>query len=289
MGPFRRSLFVLLALCALLVCHLAAAEERLALIDGRHVGDWQAEEATLAPSAVEGEPVLLFTVPVDWQAGEERYPVGWPRISLTLPPEQRDWRGWEQLRLRVLAHSSAGSLPFRPLGITIRGGTQRISWEDEVPALPVGQWREFTFDVHKLPDPADVRAVGVYISEDKYADKTTLEFAIARLELVRYSQPTLVDLKPVAGVAFADAKALPAQVTLLGLRAGVAAPVELRLMRDGTAVAARQAQAGEGETSLSLALPADLSPGDYTLSGTAGGRTLSAPVRLVRSPWQEVK
>lgn len=289
MGAFRRSLFVLLALCALVVCHLAAAEERRALIDGRQVGEWRAEEATLAPSTVEGEPVLLFTVPVDWHAGEERYPVGWPRISLTVPPDQRDWRGWEQLRLRVLAHSSAGSLPFRPLGITIRSGTQRISWEDEVPALPVGQWREFTFDLRKLPDPSDVRAVGVYISEDKYADKTTLEFAIARLELVRYSQPTLVDLKPLAGIAFADANALPLQVTLLGLRGGATAPVELRLLRDGAAVTARQAQAGEGETPLSLALPADLSPGEYTLSGMAGGRTLSAPVKLVMSPWQEVK
>jgi hypothetical protein len=289
MRVFRRSLFVMLALCALAVCHVAAAEERRALIDGREVGDWRAEEATLAPSTVAGEPVLLFTVPVDWHAGEANYPIGWPRISLTVPPDQRDWRGWEQLRLRVRAHSSAGSLPFRPLGITISSGSQRISWEEEVPALPVGQWREFTFDVRKLPDPSDVRAVGVYISEDKYADKTTLEFAIARLELVRYSEPTLVDLRPLAAVAFADARSLPLRVTLLGLRDRATAPVELRLMRGGAAVAARQAQAEEGETPLSFSLPADLSPGEYTLSGTAGGRTLSAPVKLVVSPWQEVK
>ncbi len=287
MRPFRRLLLVLLALP---LSHLAAAqEERRALIDGRAVGGWQAEEATLAPSTVEGEPVLLFTVPVDWSAGEVNYPIGWPRISLSVPEDQRDWRGWEQLRLRVLARSSAGSLPFRPLGVTIRGGSERISWEDEVSALPVGQWQELTFDLRRLPDASDVRAVGVYISEDKYADKTTLAFALARLELVRYSQPTLVDLKPSASVAFADAKSLPLRITLLGLRGTATAPVELRLMKDGAAVAAQQAQAVEGETQLTFALPKDFSSGEYTLSGTAGGRTLSAPVRLVASPWQEVK
>jgi hypothetical protein len=134
-----------------------------------------------------------------------------------------------------------------------------------------------------------VGSVTLSLARGRYADKTTLEFAIARLELLRYSQPTLLDLHPLVAVAFADAGSLPVQAKLLGLPAGATTPLELRLMKGAEAVASWRTQAQEGEMQLSFPLPGALSPVNYTVSGTAGGSTLSAPVRLVASPWQEVK
>jgi len=206
-----------------------------------------------------------------------------------VPADQCDWRGWEQIRLRVLAQSSAGSFPSRPLSITIRTGDPSVSSDRSLPALEVGKWQDFTFDLLDLSNPGAVGSVTLSLSRGRYAEKTTLEFAIARLELLRYSQPTLLDLQLLVAVAFADARSLPMQVKLLGLPADATTPVELRLMKGAEAVATWRAQAQEGETQLTFPLPRVLSPGDYTVSGAAGGSTLSAPVKLVASPWQEVK
>jgi hypothetical protein len=267
----------------------AASVETRALINGREVDGWQAVESTVTAATVEGEPALVFRVPVDWSAGEPSYPIGWPRLQLSVPADQADWRGWEQLRLRVLARSSAGALPFRPLGVTIRSGAERGWWEEEVQRLPAGQWQEATFDLRRLPDPSQVRSVGIFISEDNYADQTVLDLAIARLELVRYTQPTLLELQPLASVAFVDAASLPLQVKVFGLRAGADAAIKVRLAQGRKVVADRQVRAGEGETQLTLALPRGLPSGQYLLSGSVGEQTLSASVTLVTSPWPEVK
>ena len=291
MGPIRRLLPAALALSALSLPHLSAAApvESRALIDGRQVAGWEAVESTLTQTSVEGEPVVLFRVPIDRSSGDPSRPGGRPHIQWSVPADQRDWRGWEQIRLRVLARSSADSFPSRPLGITIRSGDPPVTSERSVPALEVGKWQDFTFDLLDLSKSGAVSSVTLSVSTRRYADKTTLEFAIARLELLRYLQPTLLDLQVLVGVAFADARSLPMQVKLLGLPAGGTTPVELRLIKESTAVANCRAQAEEGETQFTFPLPRGLSPGEYTLSGTAGGSTLSAPVKLVASPWQEVK
>jgi len=81
--------------------------ETRVLIDGKTTGGWQAVESALTTSRVDGMKVLLFRGPVDWHAGEPDYPIGWPRIATSLPPDQGDWRGWDQIRLRVLPRTCA--------------------------------------------------------------------------------------------------------------------------------------------------------------------------------------
>jgi hypothetical protein len=291
MGPIRRLLPVVLAVSALSLPHPSAAApvESRALIDGRQAAGWEAVESTLTQTTVEGEPALLFRVVTDSGSAGPSRRGGRPHIQWSVPADQRDWRGWEQIRLRVLARSSAGSFPSRPLGITIRTGDPPVSSDRSVPALQVGEWQDFTFDLLDLSNPGAVGSVTLSLARGRYADKKTLEFAIARLELLRYSQPTLLGLHPLVAVAFADAGSLPVQAKLLGLPAGATTPLELRLMKGAEAVASWRTQAQEGEMQLSFPLPGALSPGDYAVSGTAGGSTLSAPVRLVASPWQEVR
>jgi hypothetical protein len=291
MGTIRRLLPAVLALSALSLPHLSAAApvESRALIDGREVAGWEAVDSTLTQTSVEGEPALLFRAVIDPGSTSPSRRGGRPHIQWSVPADQRDWRGWEQIRLRVLAQSSGGSFSSRPLRITIRSGDPPVSSDRSVPALEMGKWQDFTFDLLDLSNPGAVGLVTLSLSRGRYAEKTTLEFAIARLELLRYSQPTLLDLQLLVGVAFADARSLPMQVKLLGLPAGGTTPVELRLIKESTPVANCRAQAEEGEAQLTFPLPRGLSPGEYTLSGTVGGSTLSAPVKLVASPWQEVK
>ncbi len=269
-------------------CATAARVETRVLLDGRGLGDWQAVEATLTATAAQGEPALLFRVPVDWHGGEPNYPIGWPRIQRQVPATEGDWRGWDQLHLRLLGHSSAGGLPFRPFGLTV-SGAGRGGWEREVPALKSDAWQGFSFDLSDLPSADRVRSQGLFISEDKYADGTTLEFFISRIELVRYTQPTLVDFAPVSGVAFADAPSLPVRVKLLGVPAGKTARVRLELRQGQRLLVGREAEAPRGETQLSLPLRRAYPTGQYTLLARLAGDSRAAPVRLVASPWQEVR
>ncbi len=283
-------LLALAALCALAstpaVAQIAADDrERLVLIDGKTVDGWQATESSLSATVLDGVDAFRFALTVDWKAGEANYPIGWPRISREMRPG--DWRKWEQIHLRVLARTDRGSFPAEPLGLTISTEGHNSGWEKEAQPLQAGQWQDFTFDLRGLGNADKVSSVGVFISDASYADGTKLEFYISRLELLRYRQPTLLAFQPVARVAFADAKAIPLTVQMLGVAAGATAPVQIALMGEPGAIASHVAQAAEGETQLSLPLPELLPPGEYTLTVSVGTHSLSEGVKLIASPWQE--
>ncbi|MFB3883399.1 MAG: hypothetical protein ACE149_19200 [Armatimonadota bacterium] len=292
MAPVRFRLVLALALCLPMgaIAPAATAQDgaaRLALIDGQTVGGWVAVESSLVPDSMEGVSALLFTVPVDWKTGEPGYPIGWPRIQMSVLPGQGDWGGWEQLRLRIYALTDADPLPYRPVGVTISGEERGSSWERDVEGLRPGRWQEFAFDLSEVPALDRVRSVGIFISEDAYRDGERLRFYIAKLELVRYRRPTMVEMRPLASPAFADARALPVEVTMLGLPESGSAPVSLRLLRGGRVVARSEGSAERGATQLSLALPKGLAPGEYVLTASCEGGELTRGVTLVASPWEE--
>jgi hypothetical protein len=260
--------------------------ERLILIDGRTLGGWVAVESSLAPDSLEGVPALLFTVPVDWSTGEPGYPIGWPRIQMSLPVEMGDWREWEQMRLRVYALTSRDPLPYRPLGVTVSSADRNVSWERDAIGLRAGEWSEFAFDLRDLPERDRIRSVGIFISEDAYRDGETVRFYISELELLRYTRPTLVGFELLAAVAFADAKAVPVAVTMRGIGEGETASVALRLKEGDTLLAQAEVVVPEGVTQVSLALPTGIGPGEYRLVASSGGEERSGAVRLLSSPWE---
>jgi hypothetical protein len=260
--------------------------ERLVLIDGKTLNGWEAVESTLSPAAVEGTPALLFSVPVDWRAGEPNYPIGWPRIQMSVPAEMSDWRKWERMRLRVYALTSRDPLPYRPLGVTVSSADRNVSWERDAEGLRTGEWRECTFDLRDVPERGRVRSIGVFVSEDAYSDGEKLSFYISDLELLRYTRPTLVGFDLLAAVAFADAKALPVAVKMLGLGEGETAPVALRLKEGGKMLAQADVLVPKDVTQISLPLPTVIGPGQYSLVASSGGEERARAVRLVSSPWE---
>ncbi len=272
----------------------ATCVERLVLIDGKAVDGWEAVDSTVSSVQLEGASALLFAVKVDWSSGEGSNPIGRPRIQMTMPPERGDWREWEQLRLKVYALTERDPLPRRALGVGIRTGDRRGSRDRPVEGLQTGRWQEFSFDLADVPERERVRSVSISISEDAYRDGEGLRFYISDLELVRYTQPMLSDLKVLASVAFADAEALPLSLKMLGLKVGETAPVELRLNAGDKVLASMTALASEGATQVSLPMPRGIRPGEYTVvaSCKAGapacphGQPRSQAVRLISTPWE---
>jgi len=290
------AVFVLFGLCLVLTIPdlllgdmpKSDSVERLVLIDGKTVNGWEAIESALSPAVLEGASALLFSVPVDWSTGEPSYPIGWPRIQMSVPGEMSDWRGWDRMRMRVYALTSRDPLPYRPLGVTVSSGDRNVSWERDAEGLRAGEWREFTFDLRDIPQRDRVRSIGVFISEDAYPDGEKLSFYISDLELLRYARPTLVDFDLLASVAFVDAKGVPLAVHVLGLAEGAAEPVALRLTMGENVLSRTEARVPEGVTQISLPIPAGLSPGQYSVFVSAAGHELSRTVRLISSPWQEI-
>lgn len=277
----------LVAVATFLSAGSAATVERKLLIDGRTLGAWTPAESALSLETVAGEPAFRFYVPVDWSAGEQNYPVGWPRISLRLPDDSTDWRQWDQLRLRVYAPPDDPPLPRDPIGVALGTGERHSSWGRVAEGLPRGQWTDFAFDLSDVPNRDHVHTVTIYISEEAYPDGAKLRFYISALELVRYLQPTLLALQSSPTVAFADAPALPLTLRVAGVRSGAPARLPIALMRGNACLASAAVQVDEGLTTVTFPLPAGTPPGDYTLVAGAGDQAISRPLRLVASPWQE--
>lgn len=262
--------------------------ERLLLVDGEALEGWAVTEGTLEPSSARSRSgrALLFHVPVDWHAGEVQYPIGWPRCWLKIPPEAQDWTGWERLRFWMCADTSRNELPNVPVTLLITTTGPRSNWSRDL-ALRKGEPVELVFALDDIPDRDQVREIKFSIAESRYKDGDRVDFYLDDLELMRFVEPTVVGLEPLARVGFADDPALPVMVEVLGLPPDEKADISLALMKGDTAVATTTAEVPAGRTRMSLRMPPGLAAGDYRLVvlGQDTGE-LGADLRLLDSPWQ---
>ena len=263
--------------------------ERRALIDVTSANAWSPAEATLTPTVekTSGQKALFFHVPVDWKGGEKAYPIGWPRITLDLPAAAQDWSRFEKLRFRVLLKTACKNLPPAPLHLNVSSGGQRQNWGRDATGLQKDRWTEFSFNVADIPFNTQVRSMQFFVSESEYRDGDVLDFYLADVELVRHARPTLTAITPLTAVAFADDPAMPVLVEMAGVGPGEQALVEIALTRDGKTVASKKMSLGQGVTRVTLALPAGLAAGPYSLTARAASGHAAATVTLAPSPWQK--
>lgn len=263
--------------------------ERLAIVDGNSAAGWEVTEGTLSPAAVQkNDPnlALLFRVPVDWKAGEAKYPIGWPRCWLRLPKDRQDWSKWDRLRVGVFTRTTREQLPSVPLTLIVSAGGRGSAWSCDLTGLKKDQWAEFVFPVEDIPGRDRVTEIKLPISESRYNHGDVVEFYIGCLELVRYTQPTLVGFEAGTKVAFADEPALPLHVEVLGVRPGEKAAVVINLQDGGRTVMAVTRELPAGRNRITVPLPKGLSAGQYQAVAKIGQQELSIPIRLVESPWQ---
>ncbi len=288
-------LFAAIALAALLSLGGPAAAqkivrqgsvERMVIVDGESVEGWHVTEATLEPSAEHARSgkAMLFKVPIDWHAGEKKYPIGWPRCWLPLDPPQ-DWSKWDRLSFWVYADYTGDTLPSRPLGLIITT-KEYGGWNRSLDTLAKGEWRHFVFSLDTIPGRDKVVEVKFYISEAYYRDKETVRFFIDDFELLRYTRPTVVALEPLAEVCYVDEPAMPVEIEVLGVPEQSTAKVTLRIELRGRVVLQTTRAVPRGRWRLTLRLPGGLRPGVYRLVAAAGDTEVAVPVRLVDSPWQ---
>ncbi len=87
----------------------------------------------------QGDAALRYTVKVDHQGGEAKYPIGWPSLTWT-PAPPLDFTGKQALTFWIYATSTRAELPQRAINFSLRSqGGDAVA----VPlALKLGQWQQ---------------------------------------------------------------------------------------------------------------------------------------------------
>jgi hypothetical protein len=256
-------------------------------------GQWGAAESTVRTSTAHTQTAsaaLHWHVTVDHFAGEAQYPIGWPRAHFTLrEPAARDWSDWDFLLLRVYTDTNREGLPSEPVGLALYTPDKSSAFTSPLSELQKGQWVEIRIPLAQVPRRHDVRLMQIHIAEAKYRHQDRLDFYFDEIALLRYAEPTLADFAAESAVMFADARFVPVQFQLLGVRPGASVEIACDLRRDGRVAAQATVRGTRGPQRVVLDVgrqpPA---PGMYELTAcVAGGReSAKAPLRLVESPWK---
>ena len=267
--------------------------ERLPLFTPAELKSWSTAESTVAVSTAhtrDATASLQWHVTVDYQTGEPKYPIGWPRVNRSLPVGAiRDWSAWDYLQCWVYVATNRDQLPALPAGLGLHTPDRANAFQRPLPELRAREWVQIRVPITQIPRAHDVRQIQFHIAESNYRDGDSLDFHISDLALVRHASPTLLDFAPDSAVLFSDARRLPLSLQLAGVPAGATTEVILELHAGTHPVLRTTARAARGGQSFALELPrGPLAAGDYevraTLTGTASPR--SARIRVVDSPWR---
>lgn len=268
--------------------------ERLMLDDGLEtdVKTWSVAEGTVTPDAKHvkhGDTALHFHIDVNWETGEPKYPIGWPRMDKRCPAAQQDWTAYDYLEFSIFAESSRSTLPVTPLGLILSPREGKTNYNRNLGELKLGQWVDIRIPVNDLPMAAQCAGIKFYISESNYKHGDVLDFWIDNISLTRYTEPTVSASRLMESVVMSDVRYVSVDVAMMGVPPGDTAEVTWQLAASGKVAASGKFAAGRGKNTFRLSLPvAGLPPGNYELSlKCKGSGPPPFPARVVASPWKE--
>lgn len=265
--------------------------ETLVLADGDGGSEWHTAEATMRPDAthaMEGR-AMCFHIDVNHKTGQPDYPIGWPRTYMSLPKDARDWRKWDFVEFWLYADTSRESLPNTPLGFIVRSPDKPNSYHRTVHEAHKGEWTRVRVPTWEMPNPADCGAIQFFISEADYNHGDVLDFWIDGLALVRYAEPTIISMRPLGQVPYADTDIVRIEVGMTGLEKGQTVELLARLVRDSKTVRRSSAMLRSGIQTVPLEVNGNLDAGCYELQSQIAGsqRTVTKTIRVISSPWKE--
>lgn len=256
--------------------------------------NWHPEEATAlqAETKLDEHPVLCFHIDVDFHAGEAKYPIGWPRMYMNVNGKDRDWSDYDRVEFQIMTKSSREQLPNSPLFARIFGENGKIIHLDFVGKLKLNEWRTISLSTDQLPDPQHVSRLAFNISESNYNDKDMVEFYIGGYRLVRSKDCKVAKLAVGDAVLYAETQVLPVSLEVLGPGSALSRGIPFELKQGDKILRRETLPARKGNQQLLMDVAElRLAPGTYTLTAFPGdeAKRVSANVRIIESPWQEVK
>lgn len=253
---------------------------------------WSAAESTVDVSTArirDAAASLHWHVTVDYESGEPKYPIGWPRVNRNFSAGPlRDWSGWDYLHCWIYTATNRVALPSVPAGLGLHTPDRTGAFQRTLSELKAGEWVEIKLPISQIPRAHDVRQIQFHLAESNYRHGDQLDFYLNDLALLRYATPTILEFAAESPVLFSDTTRIPVRLHLAGLAPGARAEVVCELHREGRVAARTTVSAARGVQAAALAIgPQPLAAGEYELRTHLAGQSQVATtlIRLVESPW----
>lgn len=233
---------------------------------------WTATESSVAVSRLQlqGAPCLQWSVPIDHQAGEPKYPIGWPRMMFRPAASEAAWHLYDRMELQVQVESSRPEAGPVPVSLTfyVKDDKQGHSLQLK---LPPGAWQTVDLPIADLPEPAILTGLRAAISESNFQHGDRLEFHFGGARLLRSAECVLEKLA-VAGTVWQDGRRqLPVVTVMRGPASDVARGIPFQVSRRGEVLRREVLPVIRGEQSWLMDLgELGLPPGEYELTAFPG-------------------
>jgi len=254
---------------------------------------WSPAECTVVASKrlkAAGRPTLHMHIPVDHHAGQEKYPIGWPRMYLKLAPAERAWKEFERFEFLVHAAMSRKKPPKRVINLQIQCPDRPRTYHRNLEEVRLGRWARVSVPIRQIGNVAEVARLGLNISESDYRHGEKLDFHFGAFRLARAAEFGLARLEVRSRVMYADRPMLKLALDVVGptRKAANGLPITIRRGEKALHTEAIRVEHGLQIVRIDLA-KRTLPPGTYTVAAFDRDeeRRRTAAFRIVPSPWQE--
>jgi len=255
---------------------------------------WHTAECTVSASSdrlARGRPTLHVHVPVDYYAGEKKYPIGWPRTWMqTSDPWEKDWTTFEHFEFMVYTRMSREKLPKTPITLIVYCPDRSRSWSRRLRELKLNAWVSFSLPISKMRYVDGVASVKFSVSESSYRHGDQLDFYIGGFRFVRSLECRLNTMRIKNAVVFQGQPTLDVEVDVLGVPKGISRAVPFTIRRGDTVIRRESLPVRRGSYAMAIDISElKLAPGTYTLAAFEGEKDKEkvGTFRVVGSPWKE--
>ncbi len=247
-------------------------------------------ETSVSPHNAWEHPSVRMHIPVDFTAGEKKYPIGWPRIYLALKPDEQAWQAYDRFEFQLFTESSRTNLPKRPLMFHVYGPhDQKKLFPLDLATL--GAAKTFTVNISDLGMTGTVVRLGFNINEADYADKDVVDFHFGGFRLARATAAQVTELKAITPALFCDSRVLPVELVAEGPPDKLATGIPFQLRCGERLALTLTVPVTRGRQTVFLPLQdVKLEPGLYSLTACPDSPDLRKEVTftIVSSPYRSV-
>ena len=250
---------------------------------------WSPSECETAVSTykVWEHPAVRMRIPVDFNAGEKKYPIGWPRMYLSLQPDEQVWQDYDRLEFQIFTETARTNLPKRPLIFHLydaQGQSKLVPFD----FAAIGAWKTFSINISDLGLPGAVTRLGFNINESDYSDKDTIDFHFGGFRLARATVANVTEFKVTTPALFCDSRVLPVEMVVEGPSEKLAAGVPVQLRCGDRVAFTRNVPVARGRQTVPLSLKdVKLDPGTCALivNPEAPALRKETAVTVISTPW----
>jgi len=254
---------------------------------------WGPSECTVQASKdlkAEGRPTIHVHMPVDHHGGEKKYPIGWPRMYLTLrKPGETQWGEWERFEFFFYARMSRDKPPAQVATFHFQCPDKHHATYHRFRKIELEKWLLIATPVGKIKDLDKLARLGFNIAESNYKDGDKLDFYLGGFRLTRSAEFAVRSLKFTNNAVFKGQPKLKVEIQVTGPPAKISRGVPFTIRQGETVIRRETLPVKVGLQTMEIDISElKLAPGAYALIAFDGDKEREKRVefRVVETPWR---